>query len=374
VQIHGFVSQGYLKTTENNIYGTTTTGGGTFDLNEVGINFTASPIDRLRVGAQIFAQNVGKYGEGKPSIDWAYGEYQMPSTDVFSSSIAAGRVKTNHGLYNDYRDLDMTRTNVFLPEAVYSTAFRDFFIAVNGVIGSATIEAGALGSFHGHAYVGGQTVSTDSAIADEYRGAGVSSIDGIHVKRADGGGVEWVTPVEGLRFKGSVHHVNHMIADATTDVVIAPPAVTSLPWQIDLENYVNFIAGGEFQVGNLTIASEYSNAYYKAVFTPPGQTETAVHNRTQGAYLNGSYRFLPKWEGSLMGTWSYAVDDSKPQDSVYSFRRGAVIALRFDPTEHWLIKAEFQRNRGTLGVAPRDNPDGTSEYWNEFALKTTYDF
>lgn len=75
-----------------------------------------------------------------------------------------------------------------------------------------------------------------------------------------------------------------------------------------------------------------------------------------------------------MGTWSYSKNYNAFADSVADFKRAAVIALRFDPTEHWLIKAEFQRNRGTLGVYGQDNPAGTSEYWNLFTIKTTYDF
>lgn len=75
-----------------------------------------------------------------------------------------------------------------------------------------------------------------------------------------------------------------------------------------------------------------------------------------------------------MGTWSYSKDYNGFSDPTADFKRGAVAALRFDPTEHWLIKAEFQRNRGTLGVYGQDNPNGMSEYWNLFTVKTTYDF
>jgi hypothetical protein len=401
VQIHGFVSQGYLKTTDNNVYSTTTTAGGTFDFNEVGVNFTATPIDRLRVGVQIFAQNVGKYGEGKPQIDWAYGEYELPTgKNDYTASISAGRVKTSHGLYNDYRDLDMTRTNVFLPDSVYSTTYRDFSIAVNGAELNGTVNAGAFGSFHANAYIGGQNVAADSAIADRYNEAAtVSSVDNITVQRADGGGLEWTTPLEGLRFKGSVIHVTHMIADVTTasGTILAEPVPgltlnTTNPesWKIDLTNYINWIVGGEYQVGNFTFASEYSNAFYQVDIDVPAYAYTAspllggpgttapihqhISNRTQGAYLNGSYRFHPKWEASLMGTWSYSKNYDGTGDSVSDFKRAGIVALRFDPTEHWLIKAEFQRNCGTLGLYSPENPNGKSEYWNLFALKTTFDF
>ena len=387
VQIHGFVSQGYLRTTENNIYGTNTTDG-TFDFNEVGVNFTATPIDRLRVGVQIFAQNLGAYGKGKPQIDWGYGEYELNtgSSDL-TASVSAGRVKTGLGFYSDYRDLDMTRTNVFLPDSVYSTSYRDFQVAVNGAAVNGA-WSGRLGALRGNAYFGGQTVDSDGAIADRYTAAAtVSTVDNITVRSAGGGGLEWNTPMEGLRFKGSALSVSHMVADVTSSAgeQLAPGIRVSgdQSWKIDLTNYVNWIVGAEYQVGNFTLASEYSNQYYSVdINTPTYITNvgpipvpaTHVSNRTQGAYLNGSYRFHPKWEGSLMGTWSYSNDYAGAGDLVANFKRAAVLALRFDPTEHWLIKAEFQRNRGTLGVYGQDNPNGTSEYWNLFTVKTTYDF
>ncbi len=400
VQIHGFVSQGYLKTTDNNVYGTTTTAGGTFDFNEIGVNFTATPIDRLRVGVQIFAQNVGKYGEGKPQIDWAYGEYELPTgKSDCSASLSAGRVKTSHGLYNDYRDLDMTRTGVFLPDSVYSTTYRDFSIAVNGAEVNGTMNGG-FGSLHANAYIGGQNVAADSAIADRFNAAAtVSSVDNITVERADGGGLEWTTPIDGLRFKGSVIHVTHMLADVTTasGTTLAEPVPgmtidSTIPksWQIDLTHYINWIVGGEYQVGNFTFASEYSNAFYQVDINLPAYSYTAppalggpgttvaqqqhISNRTQGAYVNGSYRFHPKWEASLMGTWSYSKNYNGTADAVADFKRAGIIALRFDPTEHWLIKAEFQRNCGALGLYAPENPNGMTEYWNLFAVKTTFDF
>lgn len=387
VQIHGFVSQGYLRTTENNVYGTNTTDG-TFDFNEIGVNFTATPIDRLRVGVQIFAQNIGVYGKGKPLIDWAYGEYELNTGNSnFTASISAGRVKTGLGLYSDYRDLDMTRTNVFLPDSVYSTSYRDFQVAVNGAELNGA-WSGGFGSLRGNAYIGGQTVDSNGAIADRYTAAPtVSTVDNITVRGAGGGGLEWTTPMEGLRFKASALSVSHMVADVTTNAGtgLAPGVAVAgdQSWKIDLTKYVNWIVGGEYQVGNFTIASEYSNQYYTVdINTPTYNTNfgpipvppSSASNRTQGAYLNGSYRFHSKWEASLMGTWSYSKDYADTGDSVANFKRGAVAALRFDPTEHWLIKAEFQRNRGTLGVYGQENPGGVSEYWNLFTVKTTYDF
>ena len=123
LQIHGFVSQGYLVTEGNNYLGETEDGG-TLNFNEFAVNVTATPINNLRIGVQIFARSVGDYGADTPEIDWAYADYHL--TDDLG--VTVGRFKIPHGLYNESRDLDMTRTEVFLPMSVYSTRLRDVYL------------------------------------------------------------------------------------------------------------------------------------------------------------------------------------------------------------------------------------------------------
>src|SRR2546430_2274194 len=52
LQVHGFVSQGFIKTTKNNYLASTARAQGSVDFTEVGINFTKPLGDRLRVGIQ----------------------------------------------------------------------------------------------------------------------------------------------------------------------------------------------------------------------------------------------------------------------------------------------------------------------------------
>ena len=396
VQFHGFASQGYLSTTNNNYYGRTT-GGGTFEFNEFGLNATARPVDRLRIGVQLFAGDQGKYGNDELKLDWAYGTYDLPMPVKWADlAVTAGRFKTNHGLYNDYRDLDMTRSTVFLPMTVYPTTFRDLYIAANGFQLSGSVRAGIFGSLDASGFIGTQNVDNKAGtpVADQF-GQGLFAVTSINVKRFDGASLTWNTPLDGLRFKGSFLHASGITASGNVQEgvgfgtpvpgmssVITFPA-TGVTYQ--LPTWQSIILGGEYQHGNLTLACEYLNEYYKAVYDFDAATSALVgsrHNeeysRIQGAYGSAAYRFHPKWEGCIGYNWMM-LDDGNPQSVANDElgrheHRGMSFALRFDPIEHWLIKAEFQRNRGTLNVSTADNPAGLSEYWNMFALKTTFDF
>ena len=127
VQVHGFISQGYMQSTENDFLGHTHEG--TFEFNEFGINFSTELTDELRVGMQFFARDLGLLGNGELLVDWAYGDYKWKNW----LGIRAGKIKMPLGLYNEYRDLDLARTNIFMPQGVYNETWRSTFNAIKGI-------------------------------------------------------------------------------------------------------------------------------------------------------------------------------------------------------------------------------------------------
>ena len=372
VQIHGFASQGYIYTPGDNTFlSPNSNNGGTFDFNEFAVNFGANPIDRLHVGAQLFASTLGKFGKDKVQLDWGYGEYQVPTgSDLVDVSVLAGRVKMSHGLYNDYRDLDMTRTSVFLPTSVYSVPFRDVALAVNGVGVNLGFHPEKVGNFQLYAYLGGQNFEKDGAIADAFISLGggqFSGVESITVRRVDGINLTWETPLEGLKLKGSIEQANELKINTYATAAIGG-AVVNIPIPALLPNYYSSIFGFEYQMGNLTLASEYSLAQAKIIVdaSAVGGGENVSELNTQGLYGTASYRFLQHFEGMLGATWDH---ENTGANTVASRTAGYIAALRWDVTDHWLVKAEFQRNKGTKLAS-----SGTEEYWNLFALKTTFDF
>src|SRR6185295_7708513 len=69
LEAHGFASQGYLLTTGNE-YLVTDSKRGSFQVSEVGLNFSRELTNRLRFGVQFLAQNFGAAGNYTPKVDW----------------------------------------------------------------------------------------------------------------------------------------------------------------------------------------------------------------------------------------------------------------------------------------------------------------
>lgn len=141
VDIHGFISQGYLKSTDNNFFADTKKG--TTQFNEAGINFSTDVTERLRIGLQILAYDLGDIGNNTLTLDWAVADYHWRDW----LGLRIGNLKMMHGLYNETRDIDMLRTSIFLPQSVYNESWRESTSSIQGAGIYGEIPAGFLGSF-----------------------------------------------------------------------------------------------------------------------------------------------------------------------------------------------------------------------------------
>lgn len=126
LEIHGFASTGYLKSTDNNFL--VLSEEGSFEFNETGLNVTTTLTDNIRVGMQLFARDMGDVGNNDVQLDWAFLDYQWKE----SLGVRLGKLKTPLGLYNDTRDYDMLRTLILLPMSVYSENARETTASYRG--------------------------------------------------------------------------------------------------------------------------------------------------------------------------------------------------------------------------------------------------
>jgi len=330
--------------------------------------------------------------------------------DDLRLSVVAGRFKTGHAFYNDYRDLDMTRTAVFLPRSTYSASFRDFFLAANGGQINGSLDLHAAGSMDFSGFTGTQNLSESqgpmrdifaSAVnRDVALPAGLGNLalrldkfDSLVLKRMNGGNLTWNTPVDGLRFKGSSLYADHFTAKGNLTATLPQNAFlnpasgtsTKADVEIDVRHWFDITTGAEYQVGDLTLASEVTWQYYFATsrvgaldFTPfgtansydNGATTTDIANRTLGGYLSATYQlsFLPgAWSKVSVygaGTLDRSTD---PMNDTSSYSRSGAVALRYDIADHFLVKGQFDRVQET-------DTTGDATYGSQFSLKTTFDF
>jgi hypothetical protein len=131
-----------------------------------------------------------------------------------------------------------------------------------------------------------------------------------------------------------------------------------------------------YEKNALTVAAE---AYFGI-----GKTSVSLQNAS-GQPLGAPITIIDRaGAGYLSGTWHFPHDldltlaserhwpDMRELSDHDSTRW--VIAGRWGITEHWSVKAEYQRIIGPGSALKVDNPNGIETPWNLFAVKTTVDF
>jgi hypothetical protein len=191
VQVHGYASQGFAYSNQNNFL-TMNTSNGSPAFTEGAINVSTLITDKFRVGGQEYARKIGSLDDGRPQLDWAYGDYKFANW----FGVRAGKVKTALGLYNDTQDMEFLHTWALLPQSVYPTDLRTTFIAHTGGDLYGRIPLKKAGKLDYTVYAGLRSFDEREGyyFATASQGMTIDSIDG----RTEGFDLKWTTPAKGL--------------------------------------------------------------------------------------------------------------------------------------------------------------------------------
>src|SRR6185369_4159094 len=249
IEVHAFVSQGFIKSTGNNYLAEDSTKG-SFEFTEVGINFSKQLTDRMRAGMQLFTHDLGPLGNYRTRFDWFYLDYRFWDW----LGVRAGRTKVPFGLYNESSDIDAARVPVLLPQSVYPVSNRDFLLAQTGGEAYGIVPLGSAGSLEYRLY--GGTIFFDTADA-------TSTLSNVRGPYIFGARLMWQPPVEGLQLGASAQRLR---LDGDAIFSAAQIAQLQMAGQLpsDFSGPLKFqipatlgVASVEYSAHDLLLASEY---------------------------------------------------------------------------------------------------------------------
>lgn len=379
VQVHGFFSQGFVYTDQNN-WLTMNTSRGSGAMTDMGLNLSSQITDKFRAGAQVYDRNLGELGQWHPSLDWAVADYKF--TNRFG--IRAGKVRTVLGLYNDSQDLDCLRVFALLPQGVYSTDMRDVTMAHAG--GDLYGDVGLprhLGDLAYTVYAGHRSDSVYSGYAYLARQAGLffHELGGLQY----GADLRWNTPVRGLMI--GVSRLNQELTGKGKFISPLNASAGLLPYESSTKKYWTNQFYAEFLAGKFRFDGEYRRFYNQIPYIPGADVESDIRSW----YIAGSYRVRKHLE---IGTYYSRYTDhdvgqgvaalwlppetntSNPDDHVYD----KVVSVRFDVNRYAYVKVEghFMDGYGIGsypdGFYPQQNPYGFQPNTNAFVVKTGVHF
>lgn len=415
IDIHGFVTQGYLLTDDNNFMADTADNG-SLQYNEIGINFTGDVSDRLRMGIQFLARDLGKMGNKELTIDWAVADYSFFDW----LNLRMGKIKMNHGLYNIERDVDMLRTFVFLPQSVYTEGWRDSLNASSGCGIYGFVPMGFLGNatYMANVTASEQKVGGGEArlLEDQIPARFQLSVEEMNTRQTWGGSLSMDTlfNIDGLRIAGVYWGHDFDSTCSLLDGRVSPlfdSLGNSAGYYYNKTESVfssrikTFTGSIEYSFGNFIFAAEYMQNNYDLkmplsdYILDSSLNPIADINKdfsAVGYYGSLTYRFTDWFEmGAYYSEYYKDKSDKDGKDAVTErlissgeeftrWLKDTCLSFRFDITPNWILKLE---SHYMDGAALMFNSDGNTaldsnsnvvldyeHYWMLYAAKVSFSF
>ncbi|MGA2848636.1 MAG: hypothetical protein ABSE46_06550 [Terracidiphilus sp.] len=337
IQIHGYATQGFLYSTNNNFF-TTTTSNGSPAWTEAVMNVSARPTPKLRFAVQARYFLLGNYGNAV-TIDFASADYKV--NDKFGARF--GKVKVPSGLFNETQDIDPSYIWALLPQSLYPITSRNSQLAVYGGVAYGTLAlTPKLGKLAYRGWSGEVSLApSDGYFVNEVE-TGTTLPNGMNGLE-NGTALHWTLPFEdnALMFGASFLRTNTWNNPVSVGYGAYKGTETLNPL-----NEPNYFA--KYEKDKLMVAGEFQRTTGSALVTLPalgpyGISLTPVDDRAW--YGMASYKITTKFTAGAY-------------DSQYFSHKSALGPARY--SKDWVASGRFDFNQFLYAKAEEHIIDGTA--------------
>jgi hypothetical protein len=376
-QVHGFLSQAYILTSDNDVFGNSDEAGGSFDFTETGINASWLATGRLQLSTQILYRRAGQGNEGDIALDYGLVDYSVFTGPEYHLGIRLGRIKNPLGLYNDTRDVAFTRPSILLPQSIYFDRTRQLALSADGgqIYGRYGGDWGDLLFEFGPIFpqVGAQDVERAFLGIDR---PGQPDNDLSYIGR-----ITYERDAGRWRFALSAADVNFDYEPRSPPVT--DPGLARFELEPGQIRFRPWIFSGQYNGERWTFTAEY--AIRHADFEQFGPRLPLGEFDGESYYFQVQYRFNPSWQ--VVARYDALFPDRDDRDGTEfkaqtgrpantRFAKDWTVGVRYDVTGWMMLRAEYHRVNGTAWLPPQDNPDPTTleREWDLFALLIAFKF
>jgi hypothetical protein len=354
IQIHGYATQGFLYSSANNYFTTSSTNGSPA-WNEAVINITSQPQPKLRIGVQGRYWLLGNLGNAIV-LDWAAADYKM--NDRFG--VRFGKVKTPTGLFNEIQDIDPGFIWALLPQGAYPIESRNSVLAHYGGVVYGTLKLGqSMGKLEYRGF-GGERVMPGSdgyflALSED----GIVLPNGINGVTM-GGALHWKTPLAGLMIGASNTKDEQWSAPVTSSYSYMGLSIP-LTGTFTIKPLNSYNIFGHYEKNKIMFAAEYTRlpgtVPINLTSTLTGPIAEVVRTDQRPWYGMFSYKVSSKFTAGVYDS-QYVDHQSSLGSARYS--KDWAISGRYDFNSFLYAKAEQHIIQGTsLNIDAAMNPNGT---------------
>jgi hypothetical protein len=369
IQIHGYATQGFLYSSANNLF-TTSSSNGSPAWTEAVLNLTSQPNPKLRIGVQARYQLLGNLGNAI-TLDWASADYK--ANDKFG--VRFGKVKTPIGLFNEVQDIDPGFIWALLPQGVYPIENRNALLTHYGGVVYGTLKLGQkLGKLEYRGFGGEQVVASNDGYLLNITEAGLNLPNGINGVTM-GGALHWKTPITGLMIGASDAKDGQWSAPATSSYsymgLSIPLTGTFTVKPLNLYNIF-----GHYEKNKVMFAAEYyrlpATGLVNLTSTLTGPIAEVDKIDQRGWYGMFSYKVSSKLTA---GVYDSQFVDHQNTLGPGRYSKDWAVSGRYDFNSFLYAKAEQHIIQGTaLNIDTTMNPNGTTTNFKLTVLKIGVSF
>jgi hypothetical protein len=379
-QLHGFINQGLIKTSDNSYFGDSE--DYSFEFTDIALGASWRPHSKLLIAAQGIYRQAGATSLDRPYLDYALVDATLFQSMDSQLGARAGRIKIPLGFYNDTRDLASSRPSILLPDSVYRNALRDAFHTADGL------------SLHGHTYLGEHLLQLEllhgEPIIRDATKQEFSVVQGQPIGEPDirDSGIDSARIL--LESFGGKLRLAYSRAEIDADFITAPitlpipmpPFTINVP-SIDGSLEINANTwSAEINWDKWQLTAEHQSFEMTLIdFFGPG---TKTSTTGIGYYLSVAYQLNSQWRTYVRYDTHYA-DEKDKDGSDYAADTGSLdhnrytfdttLGIRYEHDSHWMFAAEIHDIKGSSMLSLTENElNQTKEDWTMFALQASYKF
>jgi hypothetical protein len=351
IQIHGYATQGFVYTTQNN-WNTTISSNGSPSWTEAVINLTAQPESKLRIGVQGRYFLLGRLGN-QIILDWANADYKVND----KLGVRFGKVKTPSGLFNETQDIDPSYMWALLPQGIYPLASRNSILAHYGGVVYGTLKLGPnLGKLEYRGFGGEREIGSDDGYFVNQNEEGVTLTNGL-AGALDGGTLRWRTPVSGLMLGASDMRDTqwNAVLSYANSITVSGVGTFSGPFNgtyiIHPMNIPFYFAS--YEKGKFAAAGEYARLHYLVnldIVVPAlisygyPYVQSNLRGDQRSWYGMASYKAASKLTAGLYHSQSFNRQASLGPSR---YQKDWALSGRYDISNYLYLKAEQHFTDGT---------------------------
>jgi hypothetical protein len=366
VQIHGFLTQGFFHTSDNNVYGQSDDGISP-GLTEIGLNMSYQPWDRLRFAAQGLYRRAGEVDGGSVRLDYGLADLTLFDYDSGKIGLRGGRIKIPFGLYNETRDVAFTHPTILLPQGIYFDRSRSLLLSADG------------GSFYAE-----QRTSFGDFNFKLNVGLSPNDLDEIKTvvlgKRSAQGNFD-TKPAIATQLKYELNGGEYVFAVSYMDLEFDFNPALGEPLRKSTTHIQPLLFSAQYNGEKFTLTGEYEYRWNSfGNFAPYGGGKFV----SESWYVEGSYRILPSLQATVRYDSFFMDANDKNGNGAaalgfprhVAFAQDWVFGLRWDITPSWMVRADYSRVHGTAWLPQADNPDTQKDIqdWDLYALQLSFKF